>query len=75
MSRVRAASIGARKRDVIAEDAVAIRTATIGEAAASIDASGTAPDAVGSKTSGSAMPKVAARKLRMKDSSVRDTTL
>lgn len=73
MSRVRAASIGARKRDVIAEDPVAIRTATIGEAAASIDAFGIAPDAVGIRISGSATPNVAARKLRMKDSSVRDS--
>jgi hypothetical protein len=73
MSRVRAASIGARKRDVIAEDAVAIRTATIGEAAASIEAFGIAPEAVGISTSGSATPNVAARKLRMNDSSVRES--
>lgn len=68
--RVLAASIGARNRDVIAEDAVATRTATIGEAAASIAESGMAPEALGIKMSGSATPKLAARKLRRKDSKV-----
>lgn len=72
ISRVLAASMGARNRDVTAEDAVAIRTATTGEAAARIDELGMAPEALGITTSGSATPKLAAKKLRMNDSSVLD---
>jgi hypothetical protein len=72
ISRVLAASMGARNRDVTAEEAVAMRTATIGEAAAKIAESGMAPEALGINMSGSATPKLAARKLRMKDSRVRD---
>ena len=72
INRVLAASIGARNRDVIAEDAVAIKTVTIGEAAARIEESGMAPEALGINTSGSATPKLAARKLRINDSKVLD---
>ena len=72
INRVLAASIGARNRDVMAEDAVAIKTVTIGEAAARIEESGMAPEALGISTSGSATPKLAARKLRINDSKVLD---
>ena len=72
ISRVLAASMGARNRDVTADDAVAIRTATTGEAAANMAESGMAPEALGINMSGSATPKLAARKLRMNDSKVLD---
>lgn len=72
ISRVLAASMGARNRVVTAEDAVAIRTATIGEAAAKMAESGMAPEALGINMSGSATPKLAARKLRINDSRVRE---
>jgi hypothetical protein len=75
INRVLAASMGARNRDVTADDAVAIRTATIGEAAANMAESGMAPEALGINMSGSATPKVAARKLRINDSRVLDKIL
>jgi hypothetical protein len=75
ISRVRAASTGERTRAAIAVAAVEMRTVVVGEAEARMEESGMVDVLSGMRTSGSAIPKRAARKLRKKVSSVRERTL
>lgn len=73
MSLVLAASIGARTRAEMVVAAVLIRTVAIGDADARIETSGITPAPVnsGTRTSFSAIPNMAAKKLLKNVSNVR----
>lgn len=70
IKRVLAASIGASTSADKAAAAVAMRMVETGEGDESIEVSGIEPDESGSRTSLSAIPRTAARKLRKKVSNV-----
>lgn len=75
INRVLAASTGESIRAASAVAAVEMRTVAAGALEARIDVSGSAEEVNGSRTSGSAIPNSAARKLRKNVSSVRERTL
>lgn len=75
MSLVLEASIGERIRAEMAADAVAINTDATGEVDVNMDALGIAPVATGTRTSASAIPKVAAKMPLKKISNVLDKRL
>ena len=75
ISRVLEASIGESSNDVIAADAVAIKTAANGAVEVNMDELGIAPVLGGTSTSTSAIPNIAASNPRRNASVARDSKL